>query len=84
MDNLLGNIILGPLHNTIKSSHFDSLLEVKISFERLFLTSRNDRIMTDIGLLTEEKLANQIRLLLHPWNERGILQLCSRDWGNYV
>ena len=70
-DSVLGNIALEPIHDTVKSSHFDPLLDATVSFSNPI---HNQYMTRDIAL-TEGELATELRLLLQPWDKRGILTI---------
>ena len=74
---MLGNIALEPIHNTIKSSYFNSLLDATVRVDTVSLKSGDDKHITRDVALTDDELANQLRLLLQPWDKRGILTITS-------
>ena len=74
-DSVLGDIALEPIHNTIKSSYFNSLLDATVRVDTFSLNSSDDKHITRDIALTDDELANQLRLLLQPWDKRGILTI---------
>ena len=77
-NSVLGNIALEPIHNTIKGSHFDSLLDVTVSVDKTPIPyGKIWHITSDIAL-TKGELADQLRLLLQPWDKRGILTITNK------
>ena len=78
-DSVLGDIALEPIHNTIKSSYFNSLLDATVRVDTLSLGFGDGKHITRDIALTDDELANQLRLLLQPWDKRGILTIIDYE-----
>ena len=61
--------------STIKSSYFNSLLDATVRVDTFFVGFGDDKHITRDIALTDDELANQLRLLLQPWDKRGILAI---------
>ncbi|KZT70664.1 hypothetical protein DAEQUDRAFT_181900 [Daedalea quercina L-15889] len=77
-DNEFQDINLRPIQETIARPLFDSLKDVVIKVSAGYTTGY-PRLTSDV-VITAEEMKRRIRLILQPWDKRGILEVeCQHD-----